>query len=350
MTEMENGILDGAEPGGKYVPTITAMDIAGLQSFYGPPGSFSGNYQRSSYFCLTGQDCRVADLDNDGFSDLVAFTKTGPVWVAYGTGGNFDGNYQRSPYFCLNNENCQVADIDNDQKPDLISFTKTGPVWVAYGTGRGNFDGNYQRASYFCVNNEDCHVADVDNDKRADLISFSKTGPVYVAYATANRGNFSGNFQRATYFCVGNETCRVGDLNNDGRADIISFTPAGEVWVSYATASGFNGNYKGTVTNTNYRVQTNFCTTGEACEVADVNGDGWADLVVFVKNAISAKQDDVWVSLALPDGTFATPEKWSDYFCAGSQTCALGRFDNNASMDVIAFTGTGPTWVAYAQP
>ena len=62
---------------------------------------FSGDFEASPWFCLTGQDCRVADLDNDGFDDLIVFTRTGPVWVAFGTGTSFDGNYQRSPYFCV---------------------------------------------------------------------------------------------------------------------------------------------------------------------------------------------------------------------------------------------------------
>ena len=134
-------------------------------------------------------------------------------------------------------------------------------MWVAYGTGRGNFDGNYKRSDDFCVNQEDCHVADVDNDGKADLISFTKTGPVLVAYATDNRGNFSAGVQLADDFCVGDQECRVGDLNNDGRADIVAFTADGNVWVSYATDSGFNGNYKGDVTSTNYHVLSNFCGT-----------------------------------------------------------------------------------------
>src|SRR6185503_1557065 len=68
-----------------------------------------------------------------------------------------------------------------------------------------------------------------------------------------------------------------------------------------------------------------FCVGNEVCAVGDVNGDGKADLVAFLKDnfAGAALQGDV--NVALSDGSkFGGGQKWHDWFCLGSEVCALG--------------------------
>jgi hypothetical protein len=65
-------------------------------------------------------------------------------------------------------------------------------------------------------------------------------------------------------FCRGSQGCRLGDINRDGRIDIV--VSARDTY-SKRLASGRP------------------CVDGEHCDVADMNGDGAADLIVFQNGA-----------------------------------------------------------------
>ncbi len=335
-----NGVVDGNES--KWIEDLTEMDIAGLQTlYYAPSGRSLGNYKISNWFCLPGEDCFVADVNADQKADLIAFSKTGPVWVAYATSsGMFDGNYQRHNYFCVGNETCRVADVSADGRADLITFTRNGPTYVARATAGGNFSASTLVSNWFCLTGEDCHAGDVDGDGRADLVSFSKTGPVWVLYATAS-GLFNGNYLRHNSFCTGNQVCKLSDMNGDGRADLVAFTKTGPVHVAYAQANGMFGNA--------IQVKSYHCVGDQVCEVADLNGDGRSDLIAFTKSTVNWQQDDVWVSVSLPGGVWSAAQKWSDYFCAGSEKCAVGKLNADGTADLVSFKGNGEVWAARSQ-
>src|SRR5207253_5242079 len=87
---------------------------------------------------------------------------------------------------------------------------------------------------------------------------------------------------------------RLGDLNGDGRKDIVGFGNDG-VWVAYSTGTGF--------TSPVYAVADMGYNQGWRVDehpryVADVNGDGRAD-VVGIGN------DGVWESVAKGSGLSA---------------------------------------------
>jgi hypothetical protein len=102
---------------------------------FGAPQKWSG------YFCVGNEVCRAADVNADGRADLVAFTHgpTPQVWVGLSTGSAFAPAVKWSDYFCTSSESCEVADVDGDGRSDVIAFTR-GPddsAWVALSHGAG---------------------------------------------------------------------------------------------------------------------------------------------------------------------------------------------------------------------
>ncbi len=136
----------------------------------------------------------------------------------------------------------------------------------------------------------------MNGDGMADIVGFGAAG-VYVSLATGG-GHFAPSTFELPFFgpnaggWSSDDTYprEVADVNGDGMADIVGFGAAG-VWVSLATGDGhfapatfklpfFGPNTGGWSSDDTY-----------PREVADVSGDGMADIVGFGSAG-------VWVSLA----------------------------------------------------
>ncbi len=175
----------------------------------------------------------------------------------------------------------------------------------AFGPGAGGWssDDTYPR-----------EVADVNGDGMADIVGFAQNG-VWVALATG-QGNFAQPTFELSAFGVtaggwsSDDTYprKVADVNGDGMADIVGFGNAG-VYVSLATGGGSFAAPVFTLSS--------FGTAGGWTsenlyprEVADVNADGRADIVGFGGTGI-------YVALANADGTFDLPTTDLNAFGAG---------------------------------
>jgi hypothetical protein len=176
------------------------------------------------------------------------------------------------------------------------------------------------------------------------------------------------------YFCVSDETCAVGDVNGDGRADIIAFqhrNPSTGKTGVYVSLSEARLTSAGAVVIQRFGAPQKwndyFCIYGETCAVGDVNGDGRVDIIAFQHGKSDTAETGVYVGLseAIDDSTgnprfqFGGARKWNDYFCIYSEMCAVGDVNGDGKADIIAFqhgnTGTGvyvglsEVWLVYAR-
>jgi hypothetical protein len=126
--------------------------------------------------------------------------------------------------------------------------------------------------------------------------------------------------------------CRAADVNGDGRADLVAFTPlTGLVWVSLSQATGFGPNATW---------QGYFCVKGERCFVGDANGDGKADLVAFKPGALGVEKGNVLV--APSNGTaFGSAQTWHGYFCVDTERCLTGDMNGDGQADVLLLKAWG---------
>ncbi|GHJ49095.1 hypothetical protein Cs7R123_64370 [Catellatospora sp. TT07R-123] len=272
-------------------------------------GSFTGTSVKwNDYFGLNGEKLLSGDFNGDGRDDAITFTggSLGDVYVGLSNGSSFGGGAKWHDWFAPNAEVPGVGDFNGDGKDDIVTFTHdgNGDVYVALSNG-SSFGPGVKWHDFFAPTGEFPAVGDVNGDGKADIITFtqgpSSASDVYVALS--NGSSFGPGQKWHDLFAVGNEQPRVGDFNGDGKADIVTFTCNGDadVYVALSNGSSFVG--------TTVKWNDWFCLAGEYPYTGDFNGDGKDDIVVFTKGGTN----DVYVGLS-NGSSFGGGAKWHDYF------------------------------------
>jgi hypothetical protein len=184
----------------------------------------------------------------------------------------------------------ELADVNGDGMADIIGFGTPGVV-VSLATGGGNFASPATTLAAFNPSNGWTsqeqfrrELADVNGDGMADIVGFGTPG-VLVALATGG-GNFAAPVLKLAGFNPGNGWTsqeqfhrELADVNGDGMADIIGFGIPG---VLVAVATG-GGNYDAPVLDRAAFNPPNGWTSDNQFhrELADENGDGMADIAGF---------------------------------------------------------------------
>ncbi|WP_226661533.1 FG-GAP-like repeat-containing protein [Alteriqipengyuania lutimaris] len=297
----------------------------------------------------------AADVNGDGRADLIGFGSAG-VYVALATGnGNFAAPtlaYQgfgaadeAGGWADANRYPRMLADVNGDGNADIVGFGAAG-TYVALADGNGGFGATLLATANFGTNSEaggwvnaDRYprvMGDVNGDGRADIVGFAANG-TYVALGQAN-GTFGEYFLGIDAFgespSAGGFTSNdryprtVADVNGDGRADLVGFGSAG-AFVALGETDGTFGDY--------FLATNAFGTAASAGgwssddllprEVADVNGDGRADIVGFGR-------DGLYVAYGQSDGTFGAWEQALEAF--GSSDSAGGWSSNDRFPRIVA--------------
>ena len=198
----------------------------------------------------------VADVDADGYSDLVSLCFVNQVCVRRGKSDNsFDtGMVVRTDVVsgtrnAKGHEPIGVADVTGDLRGDLVTFyAPEGNFYVypgeehgLFGTGMTLGGGNINSALFDRRGLYFLDVADVNGDEYADVVALNTSGDAEVYPGTE-----TGVQQASTQVNpavdpimadgIGHEPIGVGDVNGDGKADLATLTPDGQVAVYAGTS------------------------------------------------------------------------------------------------------------------
>ncbi len=257
---------------------------------------------------------KMVDVNNDGLADIVGFGYQG-VRVALSNGTGFDkaslwlNDFGYNQGWHLDRGIRIMADVNGDGMADIVAFGNNG-VSVALSSG-SDFNNAQRWVDDFGYkqgwrNDRGLRMmADVNGDKKADIVAFGNNG-ISVALSS---GNSFINAQRWVDDFGYNQGWRndrslryMSDINGDGKVDIVAF---GNNGVSVAISNG-NSFVNAKQWTDDFGYSQGWRNEKDVRIMADVNGDKKKDIVAFGNNG---------VSVALSNGyDFSNTRRWIDAF------------------------------------
>lgn len=297
----------------------------------------------------------TGDVDGDGLEDAVGFGYD-EVSLYKSTGTNFElaanissGHFTYTGGWVDSDKQPRVlADVNGDGKLDIVGFEGIdgNGVWVSFFNGTG-FTTPELKLNVFRYRFGDKCIAfmsDANGDGRADIVGIGEDG-VWVALSLGTSfGTPTKWLSNFAYNAGGWELDKhprtMADVNGDGKADLIGFGAGGvSVAISNGT-SAFTITSQWNLADFGYNAG-GWRTESHVRTMADVNGDGLPDIVGF-------GGDRVLVSLNAGAG-FLTPQPWNYDFCINYNNWTVKshpRFLTDVNGDGMAdIVGYGPTGV-----
>ena len=331
----------------------------------------------------------AGDVNGDGYSDVI-------VGAPYYDGGHVNegraevypgwiSGLQHIPIWVKESDQAgaryghavaTAGDVNGDLYADIIVGAPMydhleedeGGAWIYYGSSSGphsapdNFDAGGQAGAEFGYSV--ATAGDVNGDGWADVI----VGAPYYAYGQGSEGGVwvwhgsdSGispahNWRAQSNLIgalMGWSVATAGDVNGDGYADIIVGAPyvdylgsedEGAAWVWYGSENGVNNGVNGDHSNASWKVRCNQAeaTLGSSVSTAgDVNGDGYADVIVGAPLYNSGETDEgaAWVYHGSDTGLSTTPANMDEgnqsYAMFGRSVATAGDVNGDGYADIV---------------
>ncbi|MCB9895840.1 MAG: VCBS repeat-containing protein [Planctomycetes bacterium] len=321
--------VNGASLSNPRVLTYTARAGRGPADFQNPVNII----KRSFYGEI---DC-LADMNGDGWLDLVCPTDSS-IAIHYNNAGVIEAAFTELPPASGHCNDLAAVDIDNDGDLDLIRTSIGGaqPAYTAYylyDSANGSWSnpvtfGAYSAGYTYTASigyPQSISMGDVNGDGFAD--AFVCANGTSMLYLNSN-GTFPGSGTVAGFTGIGLSS-DFGDVDNDGDLDLIQ----GMSDRAYLFINDGNGNFTWQTTN---GIVGDVGIRVEDVEFADMNADGWLDIVVAPAHVNG--QSPVPPSVYFNDGTGG--------FAAH---VALGtNAERTYSLDVVDLNGDGSLDVVVA--
>ena len=196
-------------------------------------------------------------------------------------------------------------------KPLFACLTPYGDVWGAQNQGAPPVKNQYRMDwlgyRFFPEDGELPLVGDVNGDGKKDLIQITRWGDAWAAirdyetFAGPVRWGWLGFFYVESEDGFGNYPM-CGDVDGDGDDDLILVTQYTDVWTSLSGGEAFETPHRSGWLGF-YYFRGNQTSPGGLPIVGDFNGDGKCDL------AQATIYGDVWVSLS-GGNSFGVTERW----------------------------------------
>ncbi|NKX56498.1 GH25 family lysozyme [Arthrobacter mobilis] len=286
----------------------------------------------------------VGDNNGDGRNDLLAISADQSLRFYAGTqmqdsSGMKPRVQTGTDIWDSYSEIITPGDFNGDGRADLIGRKPNGQLWFAAGNGQGGYGPRVRIGHGWQIYSLVFGVGDYNRDGRNDLLARQKDGSLWFYAGTGKVGGGNEGYQRRVKIGTSgwNQYSRVlgaGDVNRDGRADLLAVRPDGTVWLYAGPGNGRHG--------TPTRIASGWQQYSYLTAAGDYTGDGAGDI-------IARKPDGTLWLLAgrrtYSAGWFAAERKigssgWNAY----DRIAGPGDFTSDRKVDLLATAPAGYIW------
>jgi hypothetical protein len=269
------------------------------------------------------------DFNGDGKSDLIHLTESDYVhpWLSRGDGTYDVGLFRPNPGYNIKSGKWLTGDLNGDGRADLLHVTDADYVHPWLSNGDGTFTvKQFQHQPRYNNRSGTWLAGDINGDGRTDLIHLP--GATYI-HPWISRGD--GTFDVKQYapwpgYAVSIGNWMAGDFNGDGKTDLIHLiTDYTHPWLSNGDGTFSVGMFRPWA---GYNINMGHWLTG------DFNGDRSTDLMHvsgadYVRPWLSNRDGTFSVRFFSPGAGYATKQlKW-----------LAGDLDNNGLTDLVHIVG-----------
>jgi hypothetical protein len=218
-----------------------------------------------------------------------------------------------------------LGDLDRDGILDLVVLNETADkVNVRKGNSDGTFQGITSPNSSVGPNPRSLALGDLNNDGKLDVVTanFDVTGNGNSLSVLLGQGNLT--FQPAANYLFRSALAKVvlGDFNADGFLDVAGSTP------NLYAAAIYLGNGDGTLKNAS---EIGLAFLAKSAAVGDINNDGKSDIILSGSLSNSRYHE---IRLGNGDGTFSLQSLQTNVITHSNEV-ALGDLNNDGNLDAV---------------
>ncbi|MFG2770319.1 N-acetylmuramoyl-L-alanine amidase [Streptomyces sp. NPDC048350] len=226
---------------------LLARDASGVLYQYQGRGSatapFLTRYRVGSGWNMFNAITPMTALRADGTGDMVARDAAGVLWYYQGTGNPsapFKARLKTGGGWQIYDRILGARDLSGDSIPDLIAREKSGVLWFYKGTGNpaSPFAARVKVGSGWQTYNQLVSTGDLNADGKADLVARDSAGNLWFYKGTGSAtAPYAARTKVGSGWQTYNQLVGPSDLNADGKVDLVGRDGSGTLWFYKGTGS-----------------------------------------------------------------------------------------------------------------
>jgi autotransporter-associated beta strand protein len=287
-----------ADFNGDGLPDVAAMTPTGMWWAAINRGDGTGrNVRMTGWSGSAGwTDVVSGDFNGDGRGDIAGRTATGGWWVAQsrpilvGFTNSLFAQWSTGTTW----RDVVAGDFNADGRTDIAGRAANGAWWAALATASGQAV-NTRMGRWAGDAFVDVAVGDVNGDGRSDIIGRSSDGNWWAAVSSAVGTSFSSQFMARWNPSILWQDVRFGDIDGNGRTDVVGRTQNGQWWAAFArdTSVGYDSVPLGAWNPT---------IDWKSVVLGDFNFDGRLDIAGIAPDTKSSDAGTWWAGLTRSSG------------------------------------------------
>jgi hypothetical protein len=271
----------------------------------------------------------------DGVDDLVIYRPSSGQWFSGWTqaGGQLSFANGSSLQFGTPDYDPLLGNVSGNPLDDILIRNRTTGRWLSGITAAsGALTGNGSEVYGPLLAGDIPRTGDLNGDGRSDIVTYRADNGQWISGITDAAGNLT-NSGMMIGFGTPDYTPLVGDVNGDGRDDIVIYNRTTGRWLSGITAPD------GSLTSSGSDLYGPYLA-GDIPLTGDLNGDGRTDMVLY------RPSDGLWYSgLTTPAGALSWAGAMTLQFGSADFLPLLGDMNGDGRDDLVIYNKTNGRWV-----